>query len=123
MTIDTNIIIAYLDGEHQVIKTLSEWRQQNRPLFLPTITESEVLSFSGWTEKERKITEKFLEENFTSISFDRNIARVAAEIRSNNKIKFPDAAIAATALFTHTPLATRNIKDFQRINDLYLIKI
>ncbi|MCK4554428.1 PIN domain-containing protein [Candidatus Parcubacteria bacterium] len=53
MTIDTNIIIAYLDGEHQVIKTLSEWRQQGRPLFLPTITESEVLSFFASSESRR----------------------------------------------------------------------
>jgi len=71
-------------------------------LFLSTVVETEVLSFSGWTHAEKAAAEQFLEENFTSISFDRSIARIAAKIRAEKKIKFPDAAIAATALATHT---------------------
>jgi predicted nucleic acid-binding protein len=35
--------------------------------------------------------------------------------------KFPDAAIAATALSTHTPLITRNQRDFKRIAGLRIV--
>lgn len=121
MTIDANIIIAYLDGERRVVSALSRWRSEGKTLFLPTIVEAEVLSFSGWTADERKIAELFLEENFTSISFDRVASRFAAEIRRTVKIKFPDAAIAAAALYTRTPLVTRNQKDFKNVPTLSIV--
>lgn len=123
MTLDANIIIAYLHGEKRVIEILTEWRREGRPLFLSTVVEAEVLSFVSWTPDERRATEGFLEENFTSIAFDRTVSRVAAKIRRETKVKFPDAAIAATALFTHTPIVTRNRSDFRRISDLDIVTI
>ncbi len=123
MTIDTNIIIGYLNGEEQIITTLTHWRKEGLTLFLPTVVEAEVLSFSGWTETEELATTFFLEENFTSISFDRTVARLAARLRRETKIKFPDAAIAATALSTRTPLITRNVRDFKRISGLRVLTI
>ena len=91
MTIDTNIVIAYLAGEQSVTETIISWRAQNTSLFLSSVAESEVLSFSQWTDKELFLTEQFLQENFTTIPFDRTLARFAAEIRRATKIKFPDA--------------------------------
>ena len=123
MVVDSNIVIAYLADDTEVIKLLTEWRQSGRPLFLSTVVEAEVLSFSGWSTAERYHAEAFLEENFTSIPFDRTVARLAAELRAKTKIKFPDAAIAATAIATRTPLMTRNIKDFKRIPDLQVVTI
>lgn len=123
MTIGANIIIAYLNGEQEVVETLSRFLQEGKILLLPTIVEAEVLSFSGLTKEERLVTESFLEENFTSIPLDRHIAKIAAEIRRQTKLKFPDAAIAATALFTNTPLITRNIRDFKKVPGLSLLKI
>ncbi len=123
MTIDANIVIAYLGGDEVVIETLSRWRQEGRPLLLPAIAETEVLSFSEWTDEERKATEQFISENFTSIPFDRTLARIASVIRRQSKIKLPDATLAATALFTHTPLVTRNVRDFKRISHLSIIQI
>lgn len=123
MTLDTNILIAYLAGDATVVEALSEWRREGKPLLLPTVVESELLSFSAWSADERRATEEFLEENFTSIPFDRATARIAAEIRRDSRIKFPDAAIAATALSTHTPLITRNQRDFKRIANLRIVTL
>lgn len=120
MTIDANIVIAYLGGEELIKEEIIGWREQGKPLFLPTVVETEVLSFTTWTPEERRVVEMFLEENFTSIPFDRTIARIAAAIRRDAKMKFPDAAIAATALFTRTPLVTRNLRDFRKIKEISL---
>lgn len=123
MTCDTNIVIAYLNGETAVIDRIIQWRKEGRALILPTVAESEVLSFSGWTPTELYHAELFLKENFASLSFDRPLAHIAAMIRRKTKMKFPDAAIAATALFTHTPVVTRNIRDFKNIAELEIITI
>lgn len=123
MTLDANIVIAYLGGEQSVIDLLSQWRAAGSPLFLSTIAEAEILCFAGWTEQERRATEVFLQDGFTSIVFDRSVARLAADIRRDTKIKLPDAAIAATALFTHTPLVTRNQRDFKDVNGLTVLAV
>jgi len=34
MTLDANIVIAYLGGERSVIEMLSQWRAAGSPLFL-----------------------------------------------------------------------------------------
>lgn len=120
MTIDANIVIAFLNGDERVVTVLTEWRREGRTLLLPTIVETEVLAFADWTTEERHAAELFLEENFTSVPFDRGTARLAAAVRAL-KIKFPDAAIAATALATHTPLVTRNQRDFKRIAGLMIV--
>lgn len=123
MTLDANIVIAYLNGDEPVTKAVLAWSREGRPLFLSTVAETEVLAFSDWTSEELRNAVKFLEENFTSISFDRIVSRIAAEIRRKTKVRFPDAAIAATAFYTRTPLVTRNIKDFRRIPGLEIITL
>ena len=121
MNLDTNILIAYLAGENGIVEPLNEWIEKGGVLYVSTIVETELLSFSGWTVNEEAEVDKFLEENFISIPYDRNIARMAAKLRKDSKIKLPDAAIAATALFTNTPLVTRNEKDFKKIKELQVL--
>lgn len=124
MTIDTNIVIAFLDGtDKDVSDFLTKCRREGKPLFLSTVAEAETLGFSGLSVKELYETEVFLEENFISVAFDRTVSHIAAELRRTTRIKFPDAAIAATALYTHTPLLTRNVKDFQRIPNLLVVEV
>lgn len=123
MTIDANIVIAYLAGETAVVDAIMAWRKEGTLLLLPTVAETEVLAYSKWTKEERFDTMQFLGENFHSVPFDRSIAYLAAEIRSQTKIKFPDVAIAATALFTHTPVVTRNVKDFKKVPSLEIVPL
>lgn len=123
MTLDTNIVIGYLSGEEVIVTAIKQWRVANTALFLSAVVESETLAFHGFTQLERAVVERFLEENFVSVSYDRSVARLAARLRRETKIKFPDAAIAATALYTRTPLVTRNVKDFRRIDGLRLVSL
>jgi predicted nucleic acid-binding protein len=64
-----------------------------------------------------------LKKTSSQFPFSREIARIAAKLRRDYRIKFPDAAIAATAIYTTTPLVTRNIKDFKKIPNLKILKI
>lgn len=122
MTIDTNIIIAYLKDEASVASFLDEAKKRTL-LFLPAAVEGEFLSFALWTPEQRNSMERFLEENFLFVPLDRPITRLAAQIRTKTKIEFADATIAATALFTNTPLLTRNVRDFKKIDSLRLISL
>lgn len=54
MTIDSNIIIALLDKEDSVVMEISRFQEMGFTFFLPTVTESEVLSYSKWTDAERR---------------------------------------------------------------------
>lgn len=123
MILDANIVIAYLAGEESVVEKLSEWRRQGLSLFLPSVAESEVLSFSSWTPEERRFTEEFIAENFISVPFDRTLAWMAGEIRAEFGLKFPDAAIAASALQKVIPLVTRNARDFRKVAQLTIVMI
>ena len=123
VTIDSNIVIAFLGGEPSVIQALTNLRELGTPLILPTIVEAEILSFSLMTKAEREKTILFLEENFSSVAFDRTTARLAGAIRSKTKIKLPDAIIAATSILMHSPLITRNIRDFKRVEGLQIIEL
>lgn len=120
MTIDANIVIAYIAGDEPIVATLSHARQEGQPLFLSTIAEAEVLGFPGFTLGERERTARFLAAHFISIPCDRAVAYQAAQLRATLPVKLPDAIIAATALLTGTPLATRNSRDFKNVPGLVI---
>ncbi|MBS1530660.1 MAG: type II toxin-antitoxin system VapC family toxin [Bacteroidetes bacterium] len=52
------------------------------------------------------------------ITADDEIIEQTIQIRRNNKIKLPDAIIAATAIVNDLTLLTRNSEDFKNISDL-----
>jgi len=52
MVLDTNILIAYFNGEEKVIKMLSEWKNSGRALFISTISKAEVLSLPQLLPKD-----------------------------------------------------------------------
>lgn len=123
LILDANIIIGYLAGDERIVQKLSEWRRSGLTLFLPSVAEAEVLSFSKWTPGQRQQTEECLVENFVSVAFDRILARRAGELRAQFGLRFPDAAIAASALEGGMPLASRNVRDFKKVPELTIIAI
>ena len=55
------------------------------------------------------------------IPLNDEIVKATIEIRKRNKIKTPDAIIAATAIVLDYPLITRNISDFKKLDGLKII--
>jgi hypothetical protein len=105
LTLDTNIIIGYLNDDKKVAEQLLSWRKAGKKFFISVITEVEVLSLPLLTQEEVTQLQRFLQE-FTIIPLDTQLAQIAAEIRRNSKIKLGDSIIIATAKLTNSVLVT-----------------
>ena len=108
--LDTNILIYLSKKEIR----LSSFAQPNDELFISVITYMEALGFP-FNSKEEEIIISGLCENLTVINLDEPIVKEVIQIRRNNKIKLPDAIIAATATENKMDLITRNTEDFKSI--------
>jgi predicted nucleic acid-binding protein len=121
--LDTNAIIYYTDDEPAAIAALEPLFSANRPIYISTLTELELFSHAALTEEEEIRLEAFLEAVYI-LPLTSQIARIAGDLRrAHAGLKAFDSGIAATALFTHSQLITRNIRDFQDIDGLSLLAI
>jgi len=104
-TLDTNILIGYLNDDRKVAEQLLAWKKAGKIFFISVITEVEILSFPNLTQEEMAQIQRFLLE-FTIIPLDTQLAQMAAEVRRNYKIKLGDSVILATAKLTNSVLVT-----------------
>lgn len=117
--IDSNVVIGYLDNKlpakgMEMLNIIIDEIPN-----ISIITKIEVLRFNT-TETSYTILKEFISE---CAVFDLNDAVVDKTIAicKSNRIKLPDAIIAATALVNDLSLITRNISDFKNIDGLELL--
>jgi len=120
-TIDTNVVVYVMSPEVDSAEADSIFESADA-LFVSTVTELELFSYSELTTREAGRIEVML-QRFTLLDLDSGIARTAAYLRRTYGMKTPDSAIAATALFTGSTLVTRNVKDFQKVKELEVEKV
>jgi len=121
-TLDTNAILYYLKDDPDTVSSLRRIFSDNVPLYVSAITELELFAFSNLSATEEALIEQLL-TTVAVISVDSRIARLAAFIRRQYRLKVPDSTIAATAMFTGSTLLTRNTRDFEKVPHLSLLKI
>ncbi|UMX48418.1 MAG: type II toxin-antitoxin system VapC family toxin [Candidatus Nealsonbacteria bacterium DGGOD1a] len=122
-TLDTNAIIYFLKGDKEATSVLEKIINENcGPIYISSITEAELFSYANLTDQDENDLEEML-TTLATITVDSRLARIAAWIRRQYGLKIADSIIAATAIFTGTTLVTRNIKDFDKIPNLRLLKI
>lgn len=121
MTLDTNILIEFLNGNDQVISTLSRWNSSHRQLHISTITVAEVLALPTLTPTDIRPIKTFLKD-FNSTPVDSEIAESAAYLKRIYRISLADAIVASTALHNRTPLVT-NDQGFKKISGLTVLTI
>ncbi len=118
--IDTNTIIEFLGGTLPPVGSV--WVQNiiNDNLHhLSVINQIELLSYNGSPSENQILIDFIAISNVLSLTDD--VVQKTIDLRKQNKIKLPDAIIAATALVYDLTLVTRNISDFQKIESLVCI--
>ena len=121
-TLDTNAILYYLKDDTDAVFSLRGIFAQAVPLYVSAITELELFAYSKLSAEEERLIEELL-STVAVIPLDSHLARLAALVRRQYRLKVPDSAIAATALFTGSTLLTRNTRDFQRVLHLSVAKV
>ena len=122
ITLDTNVIIYYLEGNPEVARVVDAIFTKGSMVYVASVTELELFSLPGLQSEEATRIEQFLKLP-ALFPLDSRIARIAGTIRRLYRIKLGDSIVAATAMFTKTTLLTRNVKDFRKITDLKLQEI
>ena len=116
MLIDSNIIIYAMQPQEEKIRTLIE---ENAP-FVSVVSYVEVLGYHKLNDKEREHLELFF-KIAKMLPISQNVLDHAVKLRQIRKMTLGDALIAGTAIAYNVPLVTRNIQDFQWIENLELI--
>jgi predicted nucleic acid-binding protein len=106
---DSNIII-YLSKKEIPYSYIDQFNEH----YISVITYMEILGHRFRNKNEEKFIQELL-ELFTTLYIDREIADKVIEIRKKDRIKLPDAIIAATAISRELSLITRNTDDFKNI--------
>ncbi len=118
---DTNTAIYYLQQQFPIAaeKFIDESIKENPP-YISAITEIELLCWKAPNERDLEVLHNFISSTFI-IELEKSIKFKTADIRKANKIKLPDAIIAATAVVYDLTLITRNLGDFKNISGLQVI--
>lgn len=120
--IDTNVAIYYFgmalskESEKYIEQILVE------KYFISVINRIELLGFKAINKNESEAINSFI-TNSMVFDLDEDIIVETIKIRKNYSIKLPDAIIAATCLVNGCSLVTNNIRDFDKIEGLHLIKL
>ncbi|MDP8933551.1 MAG: type II toxin-antitoxin system VapC family toxin [Cyanobacteriota bacterium] len=116
--LDTNAIVALLQGNIQVIKLLkdADW------LGVSVISQIEFLVFPGLTQDDCQIFEQFLQrvEVLGLVAIDAVLIDKIIEIRQQHRLKLPDAVIAAMAIQNSASLVTAD-REFAKVTLLTVI--
>jgi len=110
---DTNPLIYLLNGSEKAAEYLN-----NKQVWISVISELELFGKKGLTEPDKKEIH-FLIDNCFIAELNSGIKTITKELLQTDKIKLPDAIIAATALYLDLPLLTFD-SHFSRIPDLKL---
>ncbi|RFZ90331.1 type II toxin-antitoxin system VapC family toxin [Mucilaginibacter conchicola] len=114
IVIDTSLIINLFNGVDEVHQLID-----GRNLFVSIISEIEVLSFPGLSITDNDLLRDFLSKCHI-VDIEPAIKELTIKLRSQTKIKLPDAVIAATAIYYDLPLFTMD-KGFKRVADLQAV--
>ena len=116
--LDTNAIVALLQGNTQLIQRLqkADW------VGISVISQIELLVFSNLTESDRQLFQVFLHrvQVIDLSSGDENLIRMIVEVCQQRRLKLPDAVIAAIALYQSASLMTAD-QTFKNVNELTMV--
>ena len=113
LLLDTNIVIYYFDGIFPESDRKIDVLFENN-FAISVISKIEFLGWIGFKEPDLYAKAKEFIDHAVVYYVDEVIADETIRIRRENKIKIPDAIIAATAIINRCRLATANTDDFKK---------
>lgn len=121
--LDTSVIVDLLrrsDRENSLL-----YKVADKYLSISIIVHTELYAgLKVWQEKALRTTLEEVLSKITIIALEPKISELAGKIKAyNNNTSLPDAIIAATAISGGLPLATLNIRDFEKIDGIKLLKL
>lgn len=114
LRVDTNVLINLVECKGDLLDKLNGNR-----LFVSVITEIKLLGWYKITDAHKKLFVSLLRE-CKIVDFSTEIKSIAIAIKQSQRVKLPDAIIAATSVYLGIPLMTFDA-DFQKIKDLNLL--
>lgn len=120
LLIDTNSIIALLNGNANVIAAV----ETADDIIISVINELEFKSFANLSLNDIKLFDEFITKiKVLDISAnDTPLKNKIIEIRNRYKLKLPDSIIAACAIVNNAALVTGD-QEFKKVNELQLILV
>ena len=118
--LDTNFVINYFKGIFSDDAAKFTDSVINDLTYVSVITRMELLSSQSLKPKDEEVIKEFIFDS-TVFSLEENIITKTILLRRTNKIKLPDAIIAATAIVHNLQLITHNLKDFKNIHELIVV--
>jgi hypothetical protein len=106
----TNILVFLLSGSENIKQ------YEGNHFGISIITEIELLGWYKITKKQKQVIKGLMRE-LTIFPLNEMIKEATIHLKQNQKIKTPDAIIAATSQWLRIPLLTAD-KDFKHIEDL-----
>lgn len=114
LLVDTNVVLYLLSGDKTVADLLDK-----KQIYLSFISELELLGYPGITSTEIQKVENFLDQ-CKIVDINEDIKTEAVRLKRKNRIKLPDAIIAATSVYLDMPLFTAD-EGFGGIEGINLI--
>lgn len=124
--VDTTILIDFLRKQKKEKSRLWKLREEYQNLMISSISVFEL--FAGATDDQKIEDVRKLLKWFHILDFDEEIAEESGEIfkkmkRENKLIEYRDLFIGTTAVFYDLKMATLNVKHFEHIPNLEILKI
>ena len=94
--LDTNLVIGLLKAETNAVELLGAESFNIQNCAISQITRMELLSYPQLPADEERLIQDFL-AHLVVLTIDESIEQVAIQFRRTQKVKLPDAIIAATA--------------------------
>ena len=120
IVLDTNVIIAYLNGDARAVDAIDNARKQSERFCISAVTATELLAFPKLSLRDRNLLKAWIKDNVFVASVDAGLSIEAGDLCGTHALKTADGIIAATALRMHVPLMTRD-KDFLHVTGLQVI--
>ncbi len=115
--VHTNIAIGYIGNRLNVQSMDKLDNLFNNQYHLSVINKIKMLGYPDLNKNEEKKFKLLINHSIMHPIDDKTI-EMTISIRKKNRIKLPDAIIAATCLINGLDLLTLNTKDFERIEGL-----